>query len=232
MQLQQVHQMDSYWEWNKENFPWHYDPSSKQKDVQYVGRFTCDNFEEVVQQAVSRFKPEDEYDEVSFKGEPYNDEAKEIMEGYHNDLTRAGFTKHNTGGRQTRDHLPRQLTEMAQKSGLWNPQIMFLEQPPGKFIPWHRDSYNNYRRNFAKVSDEHEVIRYLVQLNDWQWGHYVSVGNDVIHQYQIGDIHCWPEGIYHCTGNAGLWPRYCLTITGCVTPSALHLQEPKEIKIL
>lgn len=224
--------MDSYWEWNKENFPWHYDPSSKQKDVQYVGRFTCDNFEEVVQQAVSRFKPEDEYDEVSFKGEPYNDEAKEIMEGYHNDLTRAGFTKHNTGGRQTRDHLPRQLVEMAQKSGLWNPQIMFLEQPPGKFIPWHRDSYNNYRRNFAKVSDEHEVIRYLVQLNDWQWGHYVSVGNDVIHQYQIGDIHCWPEGIYHCTGNAGLWPRYCLTITGCVTPSALHLQEPTEIKIL
>ena len=200
--------------------------------MQYVGRFACDNFEEVVQQAVSRFRPEDEYDEVSFKGEPYNDEAKEIMEGYHNDLTRAGFTKHNTGGRQTRDHLPRQLIEMAQKSGLWNPQIMFLEQPPGKFIPWHRDSYNNYRRNLAKVSDEHEVIRYLVQLNDWQWGHYVSVGNDVIHQYQIGDIHCWPEGIYHCTGNAGLWPRYCLTITGCVTPSALHLQEPKEKKIL
>ena len=57
---------------------------------------------------------------------------------------------------------------------------MFLEQPPGKAIPWHRDSYNNYRRNFAKVSDDTEVIRYLVQLNDWNWGHYVLVGNDVI----------------------------------------------------
>ena len=72
---------------------------------------------------------------------------------------------------------------------------------------------------------------YLVQLNDWNWGHYVAVGNDVIHQYKMGDIHCWPEGIYHCTGNAGLWPRYCLTITGCVTPDALHLKKATDFII-
>ena len=108
---------------------------------------------------------------------------------------------------------------------------MFLEQPPGKAIPWHRDSYNNYRRNFAKVSDDTEVIRYLVQLNDWKWGHYVAVGNDVLHQYSIGDIHCWREGIYHATGNVGYWPRWSLTITGQVTPDSLHLNKPKEILI-
>ena len=222
--------MNSYWNWNKENFPWHYDPSSEQSDVQYVGRFVHDKMNDYVQEAVSRFTPEDEYDEVSFKGEPFNEEAKQIMEGYHNDLTTAGFTAENTGGRQTRN-LPNFFTVMAQASGLWNPQIMFLEQPPGKCIPWHRDSYNNYRRNFAKVDDNTEVIRYLVQLNDWNWGHYVLVGNDVIHQYKIGDIHCWPEGIYHATGNVGYWPRYCLTITGCVTPSALHLKKSKVFKL-
>ena len=43
---------------------------------------------------------EDNYDEVSIKGEPYNEEAREIMEGYFNDLF-AGFTPYNTGGRQT-----------------------------------------------------------------------------------------------------------------------------------
>lgn len=222
--------MNSYWNWNKENFPWHYDPSSEQSDVQYVGRFVHDKMNDYVQEAVSRFTPEDEYDEVSFKGEPFNEEAKQIMEGYHNDLTTAGFTAENTGGRQTRN-LPNFFTVMAQASGLWNPQIMFLEQPPGKCIPWHRDSYNNYRRNFAKVDDDTEVIRYLVQLNDWNWGHYVLVGNDVIHQYKMGDIHCWPEGIYHATGNVGYWPRYCLTITGCVTPSALHLKKDKVFKL-
>ena len=226
--------MDSYWQWNKENYEWHYDPSCNQSDVQYVGRFITDP-ETLLTDGINASKRalqhNDKYDEVSIKGTPYNKEAEEIMEGYHNDLTRAGFNEHNTGGRQTREGLHNIMHVMAKASGLWNPQIMFLEQPPGKFIPWHRDSYNNYRRNFAKVSDDVEVIRYLVQLNDWQWGHYVLVGNDVIHQYKVGDIHCWPEGVYHCTGNAGYWPRYCLTITGVVTPSALHLQEQKEFKI-
>ena len=222
--------MDSYWEWNKENFPWHYDPSSKQTDVQYVGQYVSDNMDRYIEEAIGNFVPEDYYNEVSFKGKPYNPEAAEIMEGYHNDLTRAGFNEHNTGGRQTRN-LPNFFNVLAEASGLWNPQIMMLEQPPGKFIPWHRDSYNNYRRNFAKVGDDTEVIRYLVQLNDWQWGHYVSVGNDVIHQYKKGDIHCWPEGIYHSTANAGYWPRYSLTITGVVTPGALHLRDAKQVKI-
>ena len=37
------------------------------------------------------------------------------MEGYHNDLTKAGFTKHNTGGRQTRN-LPNFFHLMAEAS--------------------------------------------------------------------------------------------------------------------
>ena len=150
--------MDSYWEWNKENFPWHYDPSSKETDVQYVGQFVSDKMDKYVNEAIGNFTEEDEYNEVSIKGEPYNKEAAEIMEGYHNDLTRAGYNEHNTGGRQTRN-LPNFFNVMAEASGLWNPQIMMLEQPPGRFVPWHRDSYNNYRRNFAKVSDDTEVIR-------------------------------------------------------------------------
>ena len=223
--------MDSYWKWNKENFDWHFDPASREVDVQYVGRFVKEDLADVVANTASQFTTDDAYDEVSIKGTPYNKEAAEIMEGYHNDLTRAGFTSHNTGGNQRRDDLPEEFHKMAELSGLKDPQIMFLEQPPGRSIPWHRDSYNNYRRNFAKVSDDTEVIRYLVQLNDWQWGHYVSVGNDVLHQYSIGDIHCWKEGIYHATGNVGYWPRWSLTNTDQVTPESLHLHQPKEILI-
>lgn len=223
--------MDSYWKWNKENFDWHFDPASKEVDVQYVGRFVKENLADVVANTASQFTQDDAYDEVSFKGKPYNDEAAEIMEGYHNDLTRAGFTTYNTGGNQRRDDLPEEFHKMAELSGLKDPQIMFLEQPPGRSIPWHRDSYNNYRRNFAKVGDDAEVIRYLVQLNDWNWGHYVLIGNTPIHQYRIGDIHCWREGVYHATGNVGYWPRYCLTITGQVTPDSLHLKDPQSVSI-
>lgn len=222
--------MDSYWKWNKENFDWHFDPASREVDVQYVGRFVKEELADVVANTASQFTTDDAYDEVSIKGTPYNKEAAEIMEGYHNDLTRAGFTPHNTGGRQTWNVCDT-FRRMGELSGLKNPQIMFLEQPPGRSIPWHRDSYNNYRRNFAKVSDDTEVIRYLVQLNDWNWGHYVLIGNTPIHQYRIGDIHCWREGVYHATGNVGYWPRYCLTITGQVTPDALHLKDPQSVSI-
>ena len=153
--------MDSYWEWNKENFDWHYDPSSDHKDVTYVGRFAHPNLEQVVQETVANLTDKDYYNEVSIKGEPYNEEAREIMEGYHNDLTRAGFNEHNTGGRQTRQDCLLLFQRDGTRSGLWNPQIMFLEQPPGKFVPWHRDSYNNYRRTLAKVGDDTEVITLL-----------------------------------------------------------------------
>lgn len=223
--------MNSYWEWNKQNFPWHYDPSCDHNDVKHVGRFVHTDLENTIQHADKNFEESDSYSEVEFKGTAYNPQAQSIMEGYHNDITSAGFNEHNTGGMQRRNNLPELFHRMAELSGLVNPQIMFLKQPPGKAIPWHRDSYNNYRRNFAKVSDDTEVIRYLVQLNDWNWGHYVLIGNTVLHQYRLGDIHCWPEGIYHATGNVGYWPRYCLTITGMVGPDALHLQKATDIQL-
>ena len=56
--------MDSYWEWNKENFPWHYDPSSKESDVQYVGRFVSDRLQEGVDNVIKNFTENDVYDEV------------------------------------------------------------------------------------------------------------------------------------------------------------------------
>ena len=46
--------MDSYWKWNKENFDWHFDPSSKEVDVQYVGRFVHNNPDNIVKQTASR----------------------------------------------------------------------------------------------------------------------------------------------------------------------------------
>jgi len=222
--------MKSYWEWNKENFDWHFDSQKKIEDIQYVGRFVSDELESSVQGVIDSLTDDDKFSETQIKGTFYNKESQDFMEGYYNDLETAGYDQNNTGGRQTRN-LPPIFHKMAELSGLDNPQIMFLEQTPGRIIPWHRDSYNNYRRNFAKVSDDTEVIRYLIQLNDWNWGHHVLVGNSAIHQWKLGDIHCWEEGIYHSTANSGYWPRYCMTITGIVTDESLHKSLPKHIKI-
>jgi hypothetical protein len=40
--------MKSYWEWNKENFDWHFDSQKKIEDVKYVGRFVSDDLESEV----------------------------------------------------------------------------------------------------------------------------------------------------------------------------------------
>ena len=222
--------MQSYWEWNKKNFDWHFDSQLKVEDVQYVGRFVSDELKSSINSVVDSLTDNDKFSETQIKGNFYDKESQDFMEGYHNDLEKVGYDENNTGGRQTRN-LPPIFHKMAELSGLDNPQIMFLEQPPGRIIPWHRDSYNNYRRNFAKVSDDTEVIRYLIQLNDWNWGHHVLVGNSAIHQWKLGDIHCWKEGIYHSTANSGYWSRYCMTITGIVTDTSLHKSLPKHVKI-
>ena len=44
--------MESYWEWNKENFDWHFDSQKKIEDVKYVGRFVSDKLESAVQEVV------------------------------------------------------------------------------------------------------------------------------------------------------------------------------------
>ena len=87
--------MDSYWQWNKENYKWHYDPSCNKSDVQYVGRFITDPktlLTDGINASKSALDSNDKYDEVSIKGTPYNKEAAEIMEGYHNDLTLLALT--------------------------------------------------------------------------------------------------------------------------------------------
>ena len=68
--------MDSYWEWNKENFDWHYDPSSDHKDVTYVGRFSHPKLEQVVQETVAGLTDDDYYDD---DGESRSDDDKRLM---------------------------------------------------------------------------------------------------------------------------------------------------------
>ncbi len=65
--------MDSYWDWNKENFDWHYDPASKQSDVQYVGKFVSNPgslLRDGVRACKDALSDKDKYDEVSIKGQP------------------------------------------------------------------------------------------------------------------------------------------------------------------
>ena len=51
-------------------------------------------------------------------------------------------------------------------------------------------------------------------IDDWEWGHYTLVGNEVLHQYQAGQTYQIKPNIFHCSGNMGFNPQITMNITG------------------
>ena len=53
--------MNSYWEWNKENFDWHFDSQKKIEDIKYVGRFVSEELESSVQGVIDSLTDDDKF---------------------------------------------------------------------------------------------------------------------------------------------------------------------------
>jgi hypothetical protein len=66
--------------------------------------------------------------------------------------------------------------------------------------------------------DPHRVVRYFIQLTDWQQGHFWSYGNYQWSGWQAGDVSTFDWiNVPHATANAGHTPRVTLQITGVKT---------------
>ncbi|MEG4210497.1 hypothetical protein [Microcoleus sp. S13_B4] len=105
------------------------------------------------------------------------------------------------------------------------PVAEILRMQPGQMLPWHCDMYNSYRKEHGEDAN---VIRYVVALDDWDWGHFIGIGNSVWHQWKRGQAIYWPRYMYHCAANSGRKSLLLFTITGQVQESSLH-QKPLSI---
>ena len=76
-----------------------------------------------------------------------------------------------------------------------------------------------------------KILRYMVFLTNWDWGHYFCVGNNVVHQWKAGDIITWDPLIHHCGSNAGMTPKITLNITGFVEKDSIHLNKKSYFSI-
>ena len=118
---------------------------------------------------------------------------------------------------------------MADVSGLENYSVALFKQNPGQTNPWHFDTYqgvvNKYKKQGINLSDDDikNIKRYLIVLEDWNWGHFLQVGNNVLSQWRAGDIYTWDYGMYHTSGNVGQTPKITAHITGLPKENALHL---------
>jgi len=210
---------NSYWESFKEQNKdsWHFDPSAKSEDFVYVGRLKTD------------FKPLLDLmsDDKNYKKYVIVEKIKEY--GVLSDRIKAfnewGYNENNTRSLQITDSEFPEIFEPYKKfAGFGDCKVVALKQYPGQFLPWHEDTYVGFRQEF-NVPDDVQITRYSLFLEDWNWGHYFTAGNNVMHQWKQGDILELKPRMHHATCNAGMIPKLTMTITGTITEEFLRKKE-------
>lgn len=119
-----------------------------------------------------------------------------------------------------------------------------LKQMPGQTVPWHVDSMQAWRDEFEHYKphlvgwyerklmgfsvDEcrlhtklhageythHQFGRVIVCLEKSQPGHLIQYGSTLINEWWSGHVIDAPPGVWHCTTNYGILPRWSMTVTG------------------
>ena len=210
---------NSYWESFKEQNKdsWHFDPSAKSEDFVYVGRLKTD------------FKPLLDLmsDDKNYKKYVIVEKIKE--HGVLSDRIKAfnewGYNENNTRSLQITDSEFPEIFEPYKKfAGFGDCKVVALKQYPGQFLPWHEDTYVGFRQEF-NVPDDVQITRYSLFLENWNWGHYFTAGNNVMHQWKQGDILELKPRMHHATCNAGMIPKLTMTITGTITEEFLRKKE-------
>jgi hypothetical protein len=86
-------------------------------------------------------------------------------------------------------------------------------QRPGQTWNLHLDKLEKWM-----PADPAQVVRYFVQLTDWQPGHFWSYGNYNWSGWRAGDVSTFDwVNVPHATANAGHVSRATLQITGVIT---------------
>jgi hypothetical protein len=103
--------------------------------------------------------------------------------------------------------------QLADQFGLEKSMARIHVQHPGQVWNLHLDKLEKWM-----PADPTQVVRYFVQLTDWQPGHFWSYGNYAWTGWHAGDVSTFDWwSVPHATANAGHVPRATLQITGIQT---------------
>ena len=204
--------MKSNWEITRQRSQYHFDNGQidpRWDTVQHLGRIQPD-WHEQLSAAISAAYP------VTWRtrgrdSDPLKRSSEEYdQEDY--DLEQQGYG---------RDHIVTDLNynldsvfqQIADQFGLENCMARIHVQHPGQVWNLHLDKLEKWM-----PADPTQVVRYFVQLTDWQQGHFWSYGNYAWAGWQAGDVSTFDWiNVPHATANAGHVPRATLQITGIKT---------------
>ncbi len=191
---------------------WHFDPGRTGQDYITIGnirdqvgthwmdvvRFAREMDQTIKSTSVFDFSPDSDHEIIRT--------ASQIREMGYDDIS----TSHH---KTYSDSCPDIFDPIFRIFRIKSPMGSIIHQKPGKVLPWHYDSCAFYAKKF-NVPDRSKISRFLIFLEDWSWGHYVLIGNSVVHQWKAADTVTWPYRMRHLTANAGLTPKLTMQITG------------------
>lgn len=224
---------NKYWEEYKikYNNKWHFDPLKKNtKDYFYIGNIKT-NYK-ILLKEISKIEKK-KYISVVVSSDNKLKRDKANQQGRINTFIDWGYKKEQTKYLQIfSDEYPKLFEKFIKISKLGSATSSLIKQYPGNIIPWHYDTHVTLKNKIKKnnVDKNKKIIRYMVFLTDWDWGHYFCVGNNVVHQWKAGDIITWKPHVHHCGSNAGMTPKITLNITGLIEKNSLHLKKNINLK--
>jgi hypothetical protein len=203
--------MISSWDSTKQRSKYHFDPTiidPRYDTVVRVGHITpnwMDQLDDIIEHSAPA--------SWRTRGDPRKpSRPEEELSAEEYDLERAGYSK-DMKVTNLNWAIPNNLQTIADSFGLDDCMTRIHVQYPGQVWNLHLDKLEKWNRN-----DPHSVSRYMIQLTDWQPGHFWSYGNYLFTGWFAGDITTFDwQNVPHSTANAGHTPRVTLQITGVQT---------------
>ena len=204
----------------KEMGVWHFDPQKKTKDALYLGRI------KLTKKMVNDVKKSVEKTPLIPAVQLYKSDLIKREYEKHEiawnkmDNIQAGYNATNTLFKQKyfyeKKTMPVWSRKIIKMSKLENAYLAINMNPPGTINPWHSDSYRgmNKMKKDPKSKIKKKIMRVLLFVDDWHWGHFLQVGNQVVSNWKRGDIYSWKSDRYHLATNSGITRRYTIAITG------------------
>ena len=211
--------MESNWDRLKPRTSYHFDPFKNDPAydaMRYAGRFEGDWSRELSDAIATS-------NEITWRNRNPIDGTSKDIESEEYDLVRSGADAEMPLTNLEYNIAPvfQRMTDALAMTGEDKKSIQsrIHVQHPGQVWNLHIDKLEKWNKQ-----DPHSVYRFMIMLNDWEPGHFISYGNFVHTGYKAGEIYSFDwYNVPHCTANAGHGPRCTLLVTGVASDATLKL---------
>lgn len=108
--------------------------------------------------------------------------------------------------------IPKNISDCLKLFDLRNMSCQIQRYAPGTYLPFHRDTYNTYRK-YNTVTPNDNIVRIIVSLHDSNPGQQLWI-DEVFCQGHAGEYFGWKNDCQHMAANLSESFRYNLQITG------------------